>query len=73
MLASRMVALNSLKSCVVLVLSLQKRALGSNGTLVDTMMKEWTAKFEHSNIPEPESSIKNILAHVLQRKRVGVS
>lgn len=70
MLASRMVALNSLKSCVVLVLSLQKRALGINGTLVDTMMKEWTAKFEHSNIPEPESSIKNILAHVLQRKRL---
>lgn len=60
----------ALKNCLVLVLSLQKRTLASQATRVDSVLKEWTTKFEHSNIPEPESSIQNILAHVMKTKKL---
>ncbi|KAL1460128.1 hypothetical protein WDU94_012066 [Cyamophila willieti] len=59
-----------LKNCVVLVLSLQKRTLASSANLVGNVMKEWTAKFEKANIPEPRSSIENIMAHVMNTSKI---
>uniref|UniRef100_A0A8D8PNC6 peptide chain release factor N(5)-glutamine methyltransferase n=1 Tax=Cacopsylla melanoneura TaxID=428564 RepID=A0A8D8PNC6_9HEMI len=59
-----------LKNCVVLVLSLQKRTLASSTNLVGNVMKEWTGKFEKANIPEPKSSIRNIMAHVMNNSKV---
>lgn len=60
----------ALKNCVVLVLSLQKRALATKANVVDNVLKEWTAKFEQAKIPEPENSIQNIMAHIFNTTKV---
>ncbi|KAI5738811.1 hypothetical protein M8J77_011518 [Diaphorina citri] len=60
----------ALKNCVVLVLSLQKRALATKANVVDNVLKEWTAKFEQAKIPEPENSIQNIMAHIFNTTKI---
>lgn len=34
------------------------------------LLEKWKTKFQEENVPEVESSIKNILAHVLKIKKV---
>lgn len=38
---------------------------------VDSVITEWSKKFKEAGIPDPESSVRNIVAHVMNLPKVS--